>query len=290
LPLPPRDPAIAAFLAAIRRDCNRIGRLERDPLALVRPYPDLADRELAGFLASTLAFGRVDLIMAAVGEALGPLGSRPAKRLAEMSEGEIAKTWSGFQYRYCFSADLVALLVGLKRAREEYGSLEALFAAGDPGGRGARPGGRGGSGLRGGGAGADSLVEALDVFSRRINDLAEHRGRSLRPGLVPEVSRGSACKRLFLFLRWMVRSDEVDPGGWTTVSPSRLVVPIDVHMARVCHERLGFIASPAPSLANALRATACFRLYAPRDPVKYDFALTRPGIDPIPGDEAWGCT
>lgn len=248
----------------------------------MRPFPDLADRELAGFLASTLAFGRVDLIMNAVGKVLAPLGARPAGRLAEMDEGEIARTWSGFQYRYCFPADIVALLVGLKRARAEYGSLEALFAAGDPGVGGGR-------GVDAGARGAESLVEALGAFSRRVNDLAEYKGRRLRRGLVPEPSRGSACKRLFLFLRWMVRKDEIDPGGWTSIRPSRLVVPIDVHMARVCHERLGFIANPAPSLANALRATACFRLYAPRDPVKYDFALTRPGIDPLPGDEVWAC-
>ena len=283
LPLPARDQGIASLLAGIRRSCNRLGRLERDPLALVRPYADVADREIAGFVAATLAFGRVDLILSAVRAALGPLGPRPATALDGLSEGDIGLIWSGFQYRFCFSKDIVALLVGLKRARAEYGGLEALFGDCDS----AVP--------PVSGAGDPTVAGALSLFSRRINDLAIHRetvrrsAAGLRRGLVPEPSRGSACKRLFLFLRWMVRKDEVDPGGWTSVSTSRLVVPLDVHMARVCHERLGFIPTPAATLANALRATACFRIYAPRDPVKFDFALTRPGIDPAEGDEVWGC-
>ena len=269
LPLPPRDPAIADFLDAIHRDCNRIGRLDRDPLALLGPYDDPADREVAGFVASTLAFGRVDLIMGAVASALAPLGPRPASTLAAMSEADIGRGWAGFQYRFCFPSDMIGIMLAMKRARAEFGSLEACFADGDPGG--------------------ETIVEALGAFSRRIDEFGRRRGKGIRRGLVPEPSRGSACKRLFLYLRWMLRHDEIDPGGWTSISPSRLVIPIDVHMARVCHERLGFIPTKASTLTNALRATACFRLYAPEDPVKYDFALTRPGIDPLPGDEAWGC-
>ncbi len=269
LPLPSRDPAIAKFLAAIHRDCNRVGRLDRDPLALLGPFREVADREVAGFVAATLAFGQVDLIMRAVTKALAPLGTRPASALASMSEVEIGKAWAGFQYRFCFPSDMVGLMLAIKRARADSGSLEACFAEGDQGG--------------------ETIVEALGAFSRRINELGRRRGKGIRRGLVPEPSRGSACKRLFLYLRWMVRRDDIDPGGWTSISPSRLVIPIDIHMARVCQARLGFIPTQAPTLSNALRATACFRLYSPEDPVKYDFALTRPGIDPAPGDEAWGC-
>lgn len=276
LPLPPRDPAIAAFLAAIRGECNRLTRLDRDPLALVRPYAAVEDREVAGLAAAVLAFGRVDLIMAAVEAALRPLGRRPARALDAMSEGDMEEAWGGFQYRYCFSRDLIALFRAVKKARAEEGSLEGLFAAGDRDEEGAE--------------GSRGLVEALGRFARRLNDLAAERGAGLRKGLVPEPERGSACKRLFLFLRWMVRRDQVDPGGWSRVGASRLVVPIDTHMARICSERLGFIPSAAPTLANALRATECFRLYAPEDPVGFDFALTRPGIDPAPGDEVWGCS
>lgn len=286
--IPRRDPAIAAFLEEIHGDCNRLARLDRDPLALVRPFRGMADREIAAFIASTLAFGQVDLIIDAVRRALDPLGSRPSSRLDEMSEAEIVGAWSGFQYRYCFPADIVGLLLAMKRARAEYGSLEKLFAAGDrqeseTGGGAASVAEAAGDRL------PDSIVPAVAYFAQRLNELARRGRRAIRPGLVPDPARGSACKRLFLFLRWMVRRDEVDPGGWTSVSPARLVVPLDVHMARVCRDRLGFLRSTTPTLTNALRATECFRLYAPDDPVRYDFALTRPGIDPMEGDERWQC-
>ena len=269
LPLPPRDPAIGLFLEAIHRDCNRTGRLDRDPLALLGPYRTVADREVAGFIAATLAFGRVDLIMGAVSTALAPLGAHPAAALAAMAEAEIVRAFSDFQYRYCFPSDLTGIMLAVKKARAAFGSLEGLFAEGDRGG--------------------ETVEPALEAFSLRMNELGRRRGKAIRAGLIPAPSRGSACKRLFLYLRWMVRRDEIDPGGWKSITPSRLVIPLDVHMARVCHERLGFIPTGAATLANALRATACFRLYAPEDPVKYDFSLTRPGIDPAPGDEAWGC-
>ena len=262
---PGRDPAIAAFLEDIHNSCNRFVRLDRDPLALVRPFADPADLEVAGLLASTLAFGSVDLILRATRLVLEPLGARPAAALAALDERSIERIWAGFQYRFCFPKDIVAILKAIRRARKEYGSLAVLFVEGDPGG--------------------EDLVEATAAFSRRLREY----GGEIREGLLPDPGRGSACKRLFLYLRWMVREDEVDPGGWQGISRSRLVVPIDTHMARVCCDRLHFIPKPLANLAMARRATAAFRLYAPDDPVKFDFALTRPGIDPKPGDERFAC-
>jgi uncharacterized protein (TIGR02757 family) len=91
----------------------------------------------------------------------------------------------------------------------------------------------------------------------------------------------------------MIRSDDVDPGGWSSISPARLVVPMDTHMAATCRARLGFLAPDGakrqPNLKDAVAVTSRFALYSPDDPVKYDFALTRPGIDPRPGDEVYGC-
>lgn len=259
------DPEIAAFLEEIQSECGRPERLRRDPLALVKDYADPADRELAALVASTLAFGAVDLILRAVREALSPLGPAPARVLDRMSEAEIAEAWADFRYRYCAPKDLVALMTAARRARADLGSLEALFFRGDPGG--------------------GDIVAATGAFVSALHAL----GPGLRPNLLPDPARGSACKRLFLMLRWLVRRDSVDPGGWERVDPARLVIPLDTHMVRVCHERLGFLPRPAADLKAALRATAGFRLYAPDDPVKYDFALTRPGIDPEEGDDRFAC-
>jgi uncharacterized protein (TIGR02757 family) len=274
------DPEIAAFLEEIYCACNVGPRLRRDPLTVVKEYDEAADREIAALLCSTLAFGSVDLIMRACRAALAPLGAHPAFRLDAMSEREITETWSGFQYRFCFPRDMTAILVAIKRARAECGSLEELFVRGDPGGEDIV-------------AALSRFVGALRVFARdscRDVSLSLTGPRALpRENLLPDPARGSACKRLFLFMRWMVRRDAVDPGGWDRIDRARLVVPLDLHMLRVCTDRLGLIRTPYAHLKNALAATAAFRLYAPEDPVKYDFALTRPGIDPEEGDERFGC-
>jgi len=264
------DPGIALFLEEVYAACNTERRLSRDPLAIVKRYPATADREIAALICSTLAFGSVDLIMRACEAALAPLGNCPAAALRSMGEAELAESWRGFQYRFCFPKDMVALMRSAKRAIGEMGSLEELFVRCDPGG--------------------SDIVEALGSFVRTFKSLGQdaHSGGQLRENLLPDPARGSACKRLFLFLRWLVREDCVDPGGWPRIDRSRLMIPLDLHMLRVCSRRLGFISSPAASLSNALKATQAFRLYAPEDPVKYDFALTRPGIDPAPGDEQFG--
>lgn len=280
---PAYDPRIAAFLDEVLSACGSLSRLDRDPLAIVRRYEDGADRELAALLCSFLAFGSVDLIMRACDRALAPLGDRPARALGRMGDVEIEEACEGFRYRFCEAADLAFVMLAAKRALEADGSLEGLFLRGDRGG--------------------PDVADALGAFVRSLKSLgaegetrARRRGEGdrreggLRRGLLPEPADGSACKRLFLFLRWLVREDGVDPGGWRRVDPARLVVPLDVHMARVCSDRLRFIPRPAATMRNALAATAAFRLYAPDDPVKYDFALTRPGIDPEPGDERFGCT
>jgi uncharacterized protein (TIGR02757 family) len=95
--------------------------------------------------------------------------------------------------------------------------------------------------------------------------------------LVPSPAAGSACKRLNLFLKWMVRSDAIDPGGWTGVSPRQLIVPLDIHMRRI-GRRYGLTRRMTANMRMALEITAGFRRFCPDDPTRYDFALTRPGI------------
>ena len=275
---PVRRPDIAEFLESIYAECNRKGRLERDPLAIVARYEDVADREVAGLLCSTLSFGSVDLILDACRRALEPLGQHPASLLETMSDEDLQRFWGAFHYRFCFPSDMIALLRSIREARRAHGSLERLFLSGD--------------------AEGGSMTAALSSFVRRLRTLGRTRfqagERSIRKNLLPDPVDGSACKRLFLFLRWMARKDDIDPGGWESLSPSRLIVPLDVHMARTCRDRLGFLgaarASGSPTLKDALAVTARFTPYAPDDPVKYDFALTRPGIDPRPGDEIFGCS
>jgi uncharacterized protein (TIGR02757 family) len=119
----------------------------------------------------------------------------------------------------------------------------------------------------------DCVVPALDRFCRLIVDAA---GTDLGH-LLPLPNRGSACKRMNLFLRWMVRQDAVDPGGWEAVPVTGLVIPLDVHMHRV-GRKLGFTERKQADMKTALEITEGFKQLVPEDPVRYDFALTRPGI------------
>ena len=148
------------------------------------------------------------------------------------------------------------MLVGAARLAESYGSLGDAFASF------ASP--------------EDETV--LPALSRFACELSAEGGLG-RCHLVPDPGRGSACKRLLLYLRWMVRRDAVDPGGWERVPASKLVVPLDTHMFRLCRA-MGLVARRHADARAALEATASFREIAPRDPARYDFALTRLGINP----------
>ncbi len=322
--LPHVDPSLACFLEEIYAECNRPERLELDPLAVAKRYTTPADIEVAGLICSTLAFGSVELILRACERALEPLGSHPAEALVGMGDADIARAWAEFQYRFCFPRDIIGLMWAIRAALREYGSLEALFVDGEvrpPVGAtvGAdadaladpdadtdtdtdtdtcaamgTPFGTMASALPK--KSDDSIIMTTSRFVRRLRSWsAEICPGGIRKNLLPDPADGSASKRLFLYLRWMVRHDAIDPGCWHALSPARLIVPMDTHMIRTCTERLGFLSPrgsgvpPAATLRNAIRVTEAFRCYAPDDPVKYDFALTRPGIDPRPGDERFGC-
>ncbi|MFC1474950.1 TIGR02757 family protein, partial [bacterium] len=103
------------------------------------------------------------------------------------------------------------------------------------------------------------------------------RGGNRSCYLTPAPRRGSACKRMNLFLRWMVRRDDVDPGPWTDVPASKLVVPLDTHMHRIS-SGMGLTSRKQADLKTAIEITDAFRAISPEDPVRYDFALTRLGI------------
>lgn len=122
-------------------------------------------------------------------------------------------------------------------------------------------------------------IEALDIFAGDVVSRMKAMG-SLSGHLLPLPSRGSACKRLHLFMRWMVRNDDVDPGGWNMIPASELMVPVDVHMHRI-GIKLGFTNRKAADAKTVIEITEGFRVVSSDDPVKYDFALTRSGIQKI---------
>jgi uncharacterized protein (TIGR02757 family) len=234
-----------------------------DPIHLVRRFADPADREVAGFCAAALAFGRVASVLQSIERLFAVMGPSPAAYVRAFEPGRQAKELKPLVHRWTTGADLAALVVILQGMLRK-GSIEEFFVEGcDPG--------------------AADVAGALESFSTRAmqTDLrAAYGTRRPRPGVGYFFSRpsaGGACKRLNLFLRWMVRSDAVDFGIWKKVSPSQLVVPLDTHVIRVgrCLRLTRYV---SPGWKMAADITATLRALDPADPVKYDFSLCHIGM------------
>jgi uncharacterized protein (TIGR02757 family) len=228
--------------------------VDPDPLALLYPYEDPRDREIVGLIAASLAYGNVKAMLPAIRRVLDVLGPAPARTLPSLSRRRIAGRLRGFRYRFTSGEQIGGLLVAVARVVAERGSLEAAFAAHMP-------------------READTVLPALEGFVREMSEAAP----CALAHLLPCPSRGSACKRLNLFLRWMVRKDAIDLGVWSSVSPSRLVIPLDTHVIRVGRcLRLTRYASPGWKMAADI--TASLRAVDAADPVRYDFALCHVGM------------
>ena len=240
---------------------NRRDLVPPDPLQFVYHYTRPADREVVAFLASALAYGRVRQIERSLRDLLARLGDRPAEVAMAVGPAE-RRRLEGFRHRFTAGNDVADLLEALGWAVREAGGLEGFF-------------------LRGHDPADPTVVPAMDRFCGSLLEWSASRhGGSVSQGLpylLARPSSGSACKRLNLFLRWMVRHDAVDLGLWAGVDPRKLVVPMDTHMGRICR-LLGLHGRRSMSITTALQVTRRFAEISPEDPVRYDFALSRIGI------------
>jgi uncharacterized protein (TIGR02757 family) len=234
-----------------------------DPIQIVRRFPDPADREVVGFCAAALAFGRVASVLQSIERLVAAMGASPAAFVRRFDPGRQAGVLAPIGHRWTKGEDLVALTLVLQHMLRR-GSIEAFFLEGhDPA--------------------APDISGALESFSTRAMavDLRPAYGsRRPNPGVGYFFSRpscGGACKRLNLFLRWMVRNDAVDFGLWKNVSPARLIVPLDTHVIRV-GRCLRLTRYTSPGWKMAAQITASLRELDPVDPVKYDFSLCHLGM------------
>jgi uncharacterized protein (TIGR02757 family) len=232
-----------------------------DPLELVLRYRRPLDQEVAGLIAAAFAYGRAGIVVRNGGWILDRMGSSPHQWLAESFSVETARdTFAGFSHRFHKTPDLVALLSAMAAAVRRDGSLGALFARlHDP-------------------ARAD-VAESLSRFVETLIAGADERLAHL-PSLrylLSSPREGSACKRMNLYLRWMVRREPPDLGLWSFVDPSLLVMPLDTHIHRISHF-LGLNDRRSPDWKAARALTDRLARFSPADPVRYDFALCRLGI------------
>jgi uncharacterized protein (TIGR02757 family) len=242
------------FLEDLYYKYNRIQYVHPDPLEFLYDYSEIKDREIVGLIASSLAYGRVAQILKSISGVLAKMDNAPFDFILNSSGKSLEKAFSGFVHRFAKQEHLCGFILGIKQIIIEYGSLQKCF-------------------LRGMEKSSETIFPGLIFFANEMIKCA-----SYDPGhLMPLPSNGSASKRLNLFLRWMVRKDNVDPGGWDEIPASKLLVPLDVHMHKLS-KVMRFTERKQANLKTALEITNCFKKFAPDDPVKYDFALTRFGI------------
>jgi uncharacterized protein (TIGR02757 family) len=234
-----------------------------DPIEIVRRYETPADCEIAGFVAAALAFGNVTAVMASIRDVLGRMGASPAAFVREFTPDN--RTFDGFVHRWTRGRDVAALVWVLRQMLDSAGSIEGFFLEGDD-------------------PTSPDVSAGLESFSRRALalDVTPFYGRKRPPAtgvryFFSRPSSGGACKRLNLFLRWMVRRDAVDFGLWTRVSPSRLVVPLDTHIIRL-GRCLGLTRYRSPGWRMASDITATLRTMDPADPVRFDFSICHVGM------------
>jgi uncharacterized protein (TIGR02757 family) len=248
-------------LEKLYRKYNHRDLIKPDPLQFVYRYDDPSDMEVAAFLAADLAYGRVEQIQKSLTNLFERMGESPYAFVKDFGKAE-RKSLKGFKHRFTTDQDISDLLMLLHKILNQYGSIEKFF-------------------IQGFNLGDINIVPALSKFCNSLIDMysAEHNVKTSRglKYLLVNPAKGSACKRLNLFLRWMVRDDDVDTGLWKSIDKARLVVPIDVHMGRLC-KILGFYNKKAVSLKTAIKITEGFAEIEPADPVKYDFSLSRIGI------------
>ena len=227
-------------------------------------YTDPRDREVAGFCAAALAFGRVASVLNSIDTLFTILGPHPAAFVRSFDPARPHPELRAMVHRWTRGDDIAALLWILRQMLERVGQPRGVLCRGSRRWRGGHR------------SGAGSLLDP-----RARVDVRPVYGRlPKRPGVCyffPRPSAGSACKRLNLYLRWMVRRDAIDLGVWSRVSPAQLIVPLDTHVIRL-GRCLRLTRYTSPGWRMAADITRALRQLDPDDPVRFDFSLCHLGM------------
>jgi uncharacterized protein (TIGR02757 family) len=252
-------PRLLAPLERLCRESDWVARAGFDAIRYPLRYPAPADRELVGLFAACMAYGRVDLFGPWVEWALARMGASPARFVRDFDRARHGRVFDGFHYRFNRARDVVAFCVAARDILVRHGSLRALFAAGfSPDDADVGPA-------------LERFVEGFlgpEVSALFPDNRLSYGYRHW----FPRPSTGGACKRLHLYLRWMVRREPPDFGLWREIPPSALLMPVDTHIENMARS-IGLTRRRSRNWKMAEEITARLRALDPEDPVKYDFAL-----------------
>lgn len=235
---------------------NRPDFIKDDPISIPHRFTVRGDIEIAAFFAAIFSWGNRKTIIRKSGELLGLMDNSPLQFVREHEEKDLRRLLE-FKHRTFNATDLLYFILFFKQHYARYDSLEDAFLM-DP-------------------QAPVSMTAALSAFYEYFFSLEEAPPRTYKHIATP--AKHSACKRLNMFLRWMVRKDDcgVDFGLWSRIHPSQLICPLDVHVARVAR-RLGLMTREQTDWQAALELTDYLLTLDAEDPVKYDFALFGLGV------------
>lgn len=231
-------------------DFNRF--IQNDPIKFPKRFSYKSDIEVAALISASFAYGSIKCFCAFLEELFRVLGKKPADFILNFNPYKLIKKLQ-IKYRFSCTEDIVAFLVILRDILNRQSSFELIFNK-------------------------DSIIDGISNFvneAMKVN-LVNIYGKNIKTrGLLhffPDPKKGSSCKRINLFLRWMVRDADIDFGLWKSIKPADLIVPLDIHLLRVS-KRLGLTKRNSQTLKTAIEITESLKKINPSDPLKYDFVL-----------------
>lgn len=250
-------PQIRALLNEKLAQYNQPSFIEADPISIPHRYTKQADIEIMGFIAAVLAWGQRKTIINKCMELEQLFQGAPHDFVLNHTDSDL-KSLLQFKHRTFNATDLLYFIEFLRYHYQRHESLETAFSQHMQ-------------------SNDEHVGRALAGFHRYFFSLedAPHRTRKH----IPTPERGSSCKRLNMYLRWMVRNDDngVDFGLWKTIAPSQLLCPLDLHVERVAR-KLGLITEKQTNFKTVLELTSNLKLIDSNDPIKYDLALFGMGV------------
>ena len=233
--------------------------IKNDPVGFLHNYSSKQDIEIAGLVASSLAYGKREAFIEKLKFIFSVLGKNPYLFCINLDKNYLRQIFENFKYRFNTGDDICMLLESLFCFYNEFDSFDDFLL--------------------------DKLVGKEEKAKLAVNMISTQicgnsQSKSFKY-MFPNPQTGSACKRLNLFLKWMVRKPPVDRGIWNSLEPKDLIIPLDVHVAKVSR-KLGLTTRKTNDWQTAEEITAKLRCFSPDDPIRYDFALFDIGVEKIP--------
>lgn len=238
-------------------------QISPDPLQFLHLFRDGRDIEAIGLLASVFAYGNVRQIINTMDKITGLTGPSPHEFIISIDRKRNTDKFRGLKHRFYNDEDIINLLLAMNSIYKQGKSLQDIFLAGYN---------KSDKNIKGG----------LSAFSKAFLDEIRKLNGGGEPSagvkfMFPLPELGSACKRMNLFLRWMIRKDDLDFGLWDRIPANKLVIPVDTHVARIC-KKLKLTTYKNVSWKMAEEITENLKKFDPDDPVKYDFAICHIGM------------